>query len=492
MHVPVQLRRPLNAVALLSAAALAAGPLGPVAAGAAPNPARAEQRAVRAEERAARRAQRHQESEARHAARAEQREARRNARHGGGAAETAAPNTETSPSTTTDRGCSVSVAVSSPRVLSGETVTVTGTVTCPTSAAAAAQHVAIYERHGGSGAAAASLAETALPAADGSFTITSAPLQVNTVFQARVGRHRARAAVKVTPAITLSVQAPASVASTPAASAHAKRAKSTFTGTVTPAAPGALVALQVSYATTGEHWRSVAWTHAGADGTYTIVHALKTPGTSSVRAIVHAGRHNALAVSEALAFETPQPQNPQLTIASSSDPLLSGETVTISGVAAGAANAPVKLLARTTGGAFTVIAEGATDEAGRYSFAQSPLQNTVYRVTDATAGSTSLFEGVAFALTPTPAAATATAGQPLMLSGTATGAPAGQAVYLEQRSHSGIGFHAIATGTVDATAAYEISHAFAKAGEYVLRLHVPGSTTHLASTSAPFTLSVAA
>lgn len=488
MHVPVKLRGSLPVLALLSAAAFAGGP---VAASAAPNASRAEQRALRAEERSVHRAQRHQEAEARRAARAEAREARRNARLGGGTVKTAAPSAETPPAASTDRGCSVSVAVSSPRVVSGETVTVTGTVTCPTPTAAAAQHVAIYERHGASGAAATSLAETATPAADGSFTMNSAPLEANTVFQAREGRHRARAAVKVAPAITLSVVAPASLASAPSGSAHAKRTKTTFTGTVTPAAPGALVALQVSYAATGEHWRSIAWTHTGSDGSYTIVHALKTPGTSSLRAIVHAGRHNAVAVSEPLLFETPQPQNPQLTIASSSDPLLAGETVTISGVAAGAANQPVKLLARSTGGAFTAIAEGTTDEAGKYSFAQTPVQNTVYRVSDSAAGSTPLFEGVAFALAPAPVPATATAGQPVTLSGTLAGAPAGQPVELEQRSSSGIGFHVIAAGTVGAAPSYEISHVFAKPGEYVLRLHVPGGATHVASTSATFTLAVA-
>ncbi len=493
MHVPVELRRPLLLLALLSAAAFAGGAPGPAAAGAAPDGSRAEQRALRAEERASLHAQHRQEAEARRAARAEQREARRNARRGGGSVEPASPGAETAPAATDDRGCSLTIALSSPHVLAGETVTVSGTLSCPTAAAAAAQHVAIYERHGGAGPAAANLAGAVTAAADGTFTMTSEPLEVNTVFQVREGRHRARAAVKVAPAITLSVLAPASLASAPSGASRGHRAKTTFTGTVTPAAPGALVALQLFYAAAGEQWRSVAWTHTGADGTYTISHALRSPGAMSVRAIVHAGRHNAVAVSEALSLQAAQPQNPQLTILSSADPLIAGQAVTISGVAAGAANAPVKLLARTAGGTFTVASEGITDGAGNYSFSQAPLQNTIYRVSDATSASTSLFEGVTFALTPEAPPTMAQAGQAVIFSGTLTPAVSGQAVLLEQRSSSGIAWHLLARGAVEGMGpAYEISHAFAKPGEYMLRVRVPGDGIRQTTTGAAFTLTVGA
>ncbi len=467
MHPPDKLRGPVSLLVLLGTVTLALTLLAPIASGAAGEGSRAEQRAVRIEERTARHARRQAEAQARRDARAE----RHQARH--------------------DRGCSVTIAVSAPRVLAGETVTVSGRLSCPNAVSAGARRVTVYEREGGTGAPTAAVAEPLTPAADGSFSMTSAPLEVNTVFQARQGRHRARAAVKVAPAVTLSV-APAASPASSAVGRPGRRAKSSFTGTVTPAFPGALVALQISFAVSGERWRPIAWGHVGADGTYTIAHTLNVPGPTSVRVIVHAGPHHALAVSESLFFETPQPQDPQLTIASSADPLEAGLPVTISGLATAGAGVAVKLLGRTGGGAFALLAEGTTDATGRYSFTQSPLQNTVYRVTASGASSTSLFEGVAFALAAEAFPATAKAGQAVTFSGSVTPAAPGQQLYLEQRSPSGIGFHMVATGTVATAPLYSIAHSFTKPGTYTLRVRVPAGAGHESTASAPFILTVEA
>src|SRR6202000_2529760 len=102
---------------------------------------------------------------------------------------------------------------------------------------------------------------------DGSFTMTSKPLESNTVFQVQAGPHRARVAVKVAPAITLSLSSPGALASRNGA--HRTRTVATFTGTLTPAAPGALVALQVAYAGSGERCHSVAWGHVTPGRPYT-------------------------------------------------------------------------------------------------------------------------------------------------------------------------------------------------------------------------------
>ena len=492
MHPSDKLRGPVLLLVLLGTVTLALALLAPIASGAAGEGSRAEQRAVRIEERTARHARRQAEAQARRAARAEQRQARRDARRGR-SGDATAPGGETGGpppgNSNSDRGCSVTIAVSAPRVLAGETVTVSGTLSCPNATSASAPRVAVYERQGGTGAATAAVGDPVTPAADGSFSMISAALEVNTVFQAREGRHRARAAVKVAPAVTLSVVPTAAPASS-AVGRPGRRAKSTFTGTVTPASSGALVALQVSFPASGERWRSIAWGHVGADGTYTIAHALRTPGPTSVRAIVHAGPHRASAVSQSLPFEAPQPQDPQLTIASSADPIVAGGPVTISGLATAGAGAAVKLLARSGGGTFAVLAEGTTDATGRYSFTQSPLQSTVYRVTAAGASSTSLFEGVAFALATDPLPAAAKAGQAVTFSGSVTPAAPGRQLYLEQRSPSGIGFHAIATGTVATAPLYAITHSFTKPGTYTLRVRVPGGAGNESTASPTFSLTV--
>ena len=484
MHPPVKLRGPFPLLVLLLLGTLALSAPAAAVAGEGEG-SRAEQRAQRAEERAARRAAHRQEVEARRAESAERRAARRHTTQNSAeeppAGETPAPHA--------DRGCEVTISVSAPQVVSGETVTVSGAVHCPAPAAAAALHVTILERQGGEAPKPAVTAPVAT-AADGSFSIVSAPLEANTVFQVREGRHRARASVKVAPTVTLSV-VPAATPASASPSGRPHRQRSTFTGAVAPAAAGELVALQVSYAASGERWRSVAWTHTAADGTFAIAKALRTPGVTNVRALVHAGRHISVAVSEPVSFEVPQPQNPQLTIASSADPLVAGQTVTISGVVAGAAGAAVKLLARSAGGAFAVVAEATTDGSGNYAFTESPLHNTVYRVAGASDSSTSLFESVAFALTPEAAPSTVKAGEAASFTGTVSPAAEGQAVYLEERRPGG-GFHTIAVGAVTSAPAYSIGHTFTRAGSYTLRIKVPGAGANETTTGAPFALTVEA
>jgi hypothetical protein len=266
--------------------------------------------------------------------------------------------------------------------------------------------------------------------------------------------------------------------------------RATFAGTVSPSDPGALVALQVAYGASGEYWRSVAFGRVGSDGSYSIAHAFRTPGEASVRTIVQARKlHMAAAISEPLAYVVGQTQNPQLTIQSSADPLAYGQSVTISGVAAGQANQPVTLLARAAGH-FAVVATGTTDARGDYTFDQAPLQNTYYKVTDAAAESTMLFEGVSYALSPDPVADTVQAGQQLTFSGTLAPARVGQVVQLERQYPSGIGFHVVELTTVGDASDYTVVHAFDTVGANLMRIKVPGDDGHLSSTSVPFTIAV--
>ena len=434
---------------------------------AAQSPTRSEEHAARAEERAASAEQRASAREAEKAARAAEREAAK-----------------------LEHDCRVGIEASSAHVATGATVTLSGTLTCPLSASAAGQQVDIYERQ--DGGALSPVAETTTEA-DGSYTLTPPALATNTVFQARVGRHRARVAVKVAPTVTLAIVPAGAQASAAGATSQTRiRTRTTFTGAVSPAVDGALVALQVADATADGRWQSVAYSHVNAAGEYAIVHAFKAPGQASVRTIVHLGRHYAPAISEALVYEVPQPQSPQLSIEASADPLLYGQSVTISGVAAGAASQTVTLFARSGAGAFAEVTKATTGAGGEYTFSEAPLQSTYYRVSDATAQSTTLFDGVGFALTSEPAPSSVHAGQPLALSGTLSPATAGQVVYLESEYPSGVGFHVIASGTVGSASEYTIEHAFANPGTVVLRVRAPGADQLQEGAGAPFTISVTA
>jgi hypothetical protein len=502
VNLPFKPRRSLVPLALPSATSLGmiVCLLLPACSTAAQSPAASEEHAARAEERAVSAEQRASAREAEKAARAQEREAARgqhdaaqSASEPGGEQSPGEPVSTPSQPTTApklEHGCRVSIEAISTHVATGATVTLSGSLTCPLSASAAGRQVAIYERQAGGGLG---LVAEATTEADGSYDLTSPALSTNAVFQARVGRHRARVAVKVAPEVTLAIVPSSAQASAAAAQSQPRlRARTTFTGTVSPAVDGALVALQVAYAADGGRWQSVAYSRVNAAGEYAIVHAFKAPGQASMRTIVHLGRHYAPAISEALAYEVPQPQSPQLSIDASADPLPYGQSVTIGGVAAGAAGQTVTLFARTGTGAFAEVAKASTGAGGEYTFSEAPLQSTYYRVSDATAKSTTLFDGVSFALTSEPAPSSVQAGQPLALTGTLSPATPGALVYLECEYPSGVGFHVIASGTVGSGTEYTIEHAFAKPGTVVLRVRALGADQLQEGASAPFTVSVTA
>jgi hypothetical protein len=524
--VPIRPRLPMSPAPLLCAALLVLGLILPITASASPDPldptaenaSRAEEQATRAAERASRaeeRAARARERRAMHAEeqairareRAAQRGARRRSAHGQ-PAEPGTPASETGASASptdssahsTDRSvrtCHVSIHASSRRITVGAAVTLVGKLTCPAGVSAAAREVAVYQRPLGAGASGFSVVGRATTEADGSYKLTSDPFDTNTMFRVREGEHGAHTAVRVAPVVTLSGPTPAVQASHAAGSErYGQRIKSTFTGSVSPAGMGKRVALQISYAAAGERWHTVAFGRVGADGRYSITHGFRLAGVMTIRSVAHTGTQNVAAVSETLSFAAPQPQNPRLTIQTSANPISFGQSVTINGVAAGAASAPITLLARTQGSAFAIVAKATTDEAGNYTFTQAPTQNTSYRVTDAATSSTVLFEAVKSLLVADLApdaglsGQTVQSGQQLTFSGTLTPAHAGQAVYLEREYANGLGYHVVEVGSVNGTSGYTIVHTFNGIGANVLRIRVPSDGEHQVSTSAPFTVTV--
>jgi hypothetical protein len=305
-----------------------------------------------------------------------------------------------------------------------------------------------------------------------------------------IGHHGARAVVKVAPVVTLSGPSPAAVLS--AVSGHtlgARPAKATFIGTVKPGDAEGRVALQVAYAASGEQWRTVSFGSIGTDGSYSLAHRFRTAGQASVRVLVHIRGHNVVAASETLTYEVAQAQNPKLTISSSAAPVSYGQSATISGVAAEAASQTVTLLARTHAGSFAPVATTTSDVNGNYSFPESPTQSTYYRVSAKAVYSTVLYEGVKRALTLDPPPSSAQAGQPVTFTGSITPADEGQTVYAERENASGIGFHIVASATIGATG-YSITHVFANAGSYTMRIRVPGDPALQTATSAPFSFEV--
>lgn len=403
----------------------------------------------------------------------------------------------------------MSIQTSAPHIVAGETVTVFGKVSCPASgeasgeaasasSPASAQQLTIEQstRDHGAGPSAArafAAAGSVTTESDGSYQLAPVTLDSNTVFRVRLGRHGAHTSVRVAPVVTLNApsEAPAAQPSSVGAHSHqARHAKLLFTGTVSPAAPGARVALQVSYPADGEQWHTIAYGQV-TDGGFSIAHSLRIPGEAKLRVLAHPKGANSAGASEAVAYTVPQPQNPQLTIQASANPVLAGQTVTVSGVAAGAAGQTVTLLARTQGGAYAPVATSTTEEGGTYTFAaQAPQQNTYYEVSDSATHSVALLVGVKYALTLDEPPSSVATGEALSISGSVAPARAGAPVYLERAGPSGLDFHQIASSTVAADGTFALSHTFESAATPQLRVRVAGSMLNLGSASPPFTVTV--
>jgi hypothetical protein len=498
----------------VGAAILTLGLIGPISASARPYrphsamatmASRAEDRTSGAEERAARTRERRAARAEERATRAQERAARRAARLGSarerrgesgaspaefGASPPQSESGADSPDAAAGR-CHVSVEASSKRITAGETVTVLGKLTCPTGVSAANQQVAVYENQRGPGAPPSGVAGTAITQADGSYSVKPAAFDTNTIFRVHEGSHRAHTVVKVAPALTLSGVAPVVGRSdTGGHSSSRQRTVARFTGSLTPASTGALVALQVSFEAAGERWHTVAFGHVGTDGTYSITHAFRISGMLTTRTVAHAGRYNTVAVSNPVSYAASQPQNPRLTIQTSADPITYGQSMILSGTAAGATSQPVTLLTRTNGSAWTIAATATTGVGGDYTFTQTPLQNTSYRVTSGTTSSTILFAAVKSTIVTNASPDSVQSGEQLTFSGTVTPARVGEVVYLESGYASGLGYHVVGTGTVNGSLGYTIAHTFNGAGMNILRIKVPGDDEQQSSTSEPITITV--
>jgi hypothetical protein len=390
-------------------------------------------------------------------------------------------------------GCRISIAVTPRRVIAGEAATAVGSLVCANAADAAEQTVTIYQRlartHG------LDVLATTTTEADGSYRLSTGALEGNSAFYAGAqGVRSARETVKVAARVSISGP-PEGAQLLTAGRRFGSGARGstgvTFIGTVSPEDSGARVVLQRQGMRGNAGWQRIGIGAVGADGGYSIAHAFTIPGNVNIRVVVRGRGAHLAGVSEPLSYEISQRQNPLLSIEASSDPILSGQSVTIAGAAAGAPNTPLTLLARTHGNAFAAVATTTTDAEGNYAFpAQSPLQTTFYRVKSATTSSAVLSEGVRPLLTAEASATSVPAGKALTFSGAVTPSHTGQTVYLERQNPSGVGFQVVEVGTVGAGSDYSISHTPFGAGTHVFRVLVAGNAENQAAISELFSIQV--
>jgi hypothetical protein len=162
----------------------------------------------------------------------------------------------------------------------------------------------------------------------------------------------------------------------------------TFAGTVSPATAGMRVVLQRERP--DGHWQRIALAEANAEGAYSITHTFLLPGEASVR-VVARGHGNLDTASETRTYLVSRHQRAGVSIEAPASAVAPGETLTITGVAAGPSGQTVTLLARTRESRFAPVSTSTTGTGGLYSFPpQTPQQSTTYRVKAGHASSISL------------------------------------------------------------------------------------------------------
>ncbi len=370
-------------------------------------------------------------------------------------------------------------------ITSGESVQVFGRLQC-SGTSGEGQTVTISARALGSPGF--TVLGTTTAGAGGFYSFVQANVTTNSLFYASaLGARSVTREVRVAPTVTLG--GPPEVQ--PLFTGFRNRV--TFTGVVSPAAVGATVVLQREDATGNEEWRKIGFGVVGPGGVYTIRHAFLRPGPANLRVVVRKhGVFTVRGISNTVSYGVSQRQNPGLTINTSAYAVNYGAPITLNGNLAAGAGKTVTLLARTRvlGASFTPVASTTTGAGGAYSFVQTPLQDTLYRVISAQTSSAVLFEGVKYVLTAAVSATTVPAGQPVTFAGTVTPGVLGKHVYLERENAFGGGFHVADVANVGHGGTYALTDVMFGAGKAVFRVKVHGDRDNQSATSAPFTIEV--
>ncbi len=196
-------------------------------------------------------------------------------------------------------GCSLTLIPPSTQLTAGEGLTLTGTLSCPVAEEAAAQTLTLYTHSVGTPGFSAGTSTTT--AADGSFQLEGDALAANSVVFVRAqGVRSPHIQIPVAPLV--SVDAPSSGTQLLITSHHAGADSIatntvTFTGTVTPAAPGTKVVLQRERSGTAGTWQRIGLGELDPEGHYSILHTFHIAGDATVRVIVR-GHGIAMGASE--------------------------------------------------------------------------------------------------------------------------------------------------------------------------------------------------
>ena len=400
--------------------------------------------------------------------------------------------------------CRIAINVAPRQITAGDPVVIFGRLACRGHGREGGQVVKLF--HHLPGSFGFTYVQSAITDAQGFYEFARADGVVDTNRSWYVRSHRAQS-----PRRRIRVAAQVSLAGPPEGTQlFTGRANSvTFTGAVSPADVGARVILQRQNAATGSEWRRIDSGRVQPGGSFSIVHTFRFPGDANIRVLVRSQGRNIPSPSNVLEYDISQAQNPALTILASADPILFGQSVTITGVLTGGANWPVTLLARTARQhGFAPVAQANTDASGNYSFAaQSPVDSTFYRVDTANPScaaappnvrackaarltSAVLYEGVKDILSAQVSATSVQAGGQLTFSGSVAPSHPGHVLYLERQNASGQGFHVVQVGVVNPDSSFSIVHTVYDAGAKVFRVYIPGGRENLGAASQPFTVQV--
>ncbi len=387
--------------------------------------------------------------------------------------------------------CRIGLVAEPHAITSGESVQVFGRLQCPGSGGEG-QTVTVYGRSVGRafarllGSSGLTVLGTTTTGPGGFYSFIAPSVTTDSVFAAgAAGALSPRKGVRVAPVVTLS--GPSEVQ--PLFTGFRNRV--TFTGTVSPADTGARIVLQREAATSDEEWHAIGFGIVGPGGAYSLSHTFVRPGDANLRVVVR--RHNLFSVrgaSNTLSYGISQRENPALTLNTTAYSVAYGSPITLSGILAGGAGKTVTLQALTFGGGFTTVASTTATAGGQYSFVQTPLRDTAYRVIAGPVTSAVLFEGVKYVLTDGISSPTIQAGQPLTVAGTVTPGNVGKVVYLERRNSFGTGYHVADVTTVSAGGTYSLTHFLFGTGKAIFRVKVPGDPANQGVASAPFTVEV--
>jgi hypothetical protein len=389
-------------------------------------------------------------------------------------------------------GCRLVLNVAPRLLTAGDTALAYGHLSCANAPEEANQTVTLYQDAVGSPGYA--VAGTTTTLAHGVYDLATAALSANSRFYAvAAGTQSPIKAVRVEAQVILS--GPADGANLLTAGARAGRRNTVaFSGKVTPEDVGATVVLQRQNALTGNEWHRIQFGTVEAGGSFSITHAFVVPGDANIRVLIRSAHRNIPSPSNELNYEISQAENPQLTIASSVNPLVFGGSTTISGTVAGASNTPVTLLAHTVHQrAFAPVAEVKTDGSGNYAFpAQSPVDSTFYEVQGNGRSSAVLYEGVKDVLTMvlSPAATSIQAGQTLTFSGAVSPDHSGHLIYLERQNAHGTGFNVVEVAMLATGSTYSIPYTVYNLGTNIFRVKIPGDVQNGGAVSLPVTIQV--